>query len=123
MEHGIARLLRFAGKAYAQDRWAVLVILQAMDAAGKDSTIKHVMSGLNPPGLQRDFVSRRPPRRIWTTDFLWRATRSLPARGKIGIFNRSYYEEVLVARVHPEILSRGEIAARFGLRKNLAGAF
>jgi len=95
-------------KLYAQDRWAVLVILQAMDAAGKDSTIKHVMSGLNPQGCSVTSF-KAPSAEDLDHDFLRRATRSLPARGKIGIFNRSYYEEVLVARVHPEILSREKL--------------
>jgi len=108
LEHGIARLCDLQEKLYAQDRWAVLVILQAMDAAGKDSTIKHVMSGLNPQGCS--VTSFKAPSAVdLDHDFLWRATRSLPERGKIGIFNRSYYEEVLVARVHPEILSREKL--------------
>jgi len=108
LEHGIARLCDLQEKLYAQDRWAVLVILQAMDAAGKDSTIKHVMSGLNPQGCSVTSF-KAPSAEDLDHDFLWRATRSLPARGKIGIFNRSYYEEVLVARVHPEILSREKL--------------
>ena len=108
LEHGIARLCDLQEKLYAQDRWAVLVILQAMDAAGKDSTIKHVMSGLNPQGCSVTSF-KAPSAEDLDHDFLWRATRSLPERGKIGIFNRSYYEEVLVARVHPEILSREKL--------------
>ena len=108
LEHGIARLCDLQEKLYAQDRWAVLVILQGMDAAGKDSTIKHVMSGLNPQGCSVTSF-KAPSAEDLDHDFLWRATRSLPARGKIGIFNRSYYEEVLVARVHPEILSREKL--------------
>jgi len=108
LEHGIARLCDLQEKLYAQDRWAVLVVLQAMDAAGKDSTIKHVMSGLNPQGCSVTSF-KAPSAEDLDHDFLWRATRSLPARGKIGIFNRSYYEEVLVARVHPEILSREKL--------------
>jgi PPK2 family polyphosphate:nucleotide phosphotransferase len=88
---------------YACDTWAVLVILQALDAAGKDGTIKHVMSGVNPQGCE--VVSfKQPSADELAHDFLWRSARALPARGRIGIFNRSYYEEVLVARVHPEIL-------------------
>ena len=110
LEHGIARLCDLQEKLYAQDRWAVLVILQAMDAAGKDSTIKHVMSGLNPQGCSVTSF-KAPSAEDLDHDFLWRATRSLPERGKIGIFNRSYYEEVLVARVHPEILSREKLPA------------
>ncbi len=105
LEHGIVRLCDLQEKLYAQDRWAVLLVLQAMDAAGKDSTIKHVMSGLNPQGCSVTSF-KTPSTADLDHDFLWRATRSLPERGKIGIFNRSYYEEVLVARVHPEILSR-----------------
>src|SRR5258706_982398 len=108
LEHGIARLCDLQEKLYAQDRWAVLVILQAMDAAGKDSTIKHVMSGLNPQGCSVTSF-KAPSAEDLDHDFLWRATRALPERGKIGIFNRSYYEEVLVARVHPEILSREKL--------------
>ena len=108
LEHGIARLCDLQEKLYAQDRWAVLVILQAMDAAGKDSTIKHVMSGLNPQGCSVTSF-KAPSAEDLDHDFLWRATRSLPERGKIGIFNRSYYEEVLVVRVHPEILSREKL--------------
>ena len=108
LEYGIARLCDLQEKLYAQDRWAVLVILQGMDAAGKDSTIKHVMSGLNPQGCSVTSF-KAPSAEDLDHDFLWRATRSLPERGKIGIFNRSYYEEVLVARVHPEILSREKL--------------
>jgi PPK2 family polyphosphate:nucleotide phosphotransferase len=88
---------------YADNRYAVLVILQAMDAAGKDSAIKHVMSGINPQGCQV-FSFKHPSAQEQDHDFLWRTTRALPERGHIGIFNRSYYEEVLVVRVHPEIL-------------------
>jgi PPK2 family polyphosphate:nucleotide phosphotransferase len=91
---------------YASDRHAVLLIFQAMDAAGKDGAIKHVMSGVNPQGCQV-FSYKHPSPAELQHDFLWRTTRDLPERGKIGIFNRSYYEEVLVVRVHPEIL-RGE---------------
>jgi PPK2 family polyphosphate:nucleotide phosphotransferase len=90
-------------KLYAQDRWAVLIILQAMDAAGKDGVIKHVMSGVNPQGCDvHSFKS--PSNEELDHDFLWRTNRCLPSRGKIGIFNRSYYEEVLVVRVHPTLL-------------------
>jgi PPK2 family polyphosphate:nucleotide phosphotransferase len=91
---------------YASDRHAVLLIFQAMDAAGKDGAIKHVMSGVNPQGCQV-FSYKHPSATELQHDFLWRTTRDLPERGKIGIFNRSYYEEVLIVRVHPEIL-RGE---------------
>jgi PPK2 family polyphosphate:nucleotide phosphotransferase len=105
LEHGIARLCDLQEKLFAQDRRAILVILQAMDAAGKDSTIKHVMSGLNPQGCTVSSF-KEPSTEELNHDFLWRAARALPERGKIGIFNRSYYEEVLVVRVHREILSR-----------------
>jgi len=88
---------------YADDRHALLLIFQAMDAAGKDGAIKHVMSGINPQGCQV-FSFKRPSAKELDHDFLWRTTQSLPERGRIGIFNRSYYEEVLVVRVHPEIL-------------------
>jgi PPK2 family polyphosphate:nucleotide phosphotransferase len=91
---------------YASDRYAVLLIFQAMDAAGKDGAIKHVMSGVNPQGCQV-FSFKHPSAAELSHDFLWRTTRDLPERGRIGIFNRSYYEDVLIARVHPGIL-RGE---------------
>src|SRR6266850_2422740 len=90
-------------KLYAQDRWAVLVVLQGLDAAGKDGVIKHVMSGVNPQGCQVSSF-KHPSAEELDHDFLWRTTRFLPERGRIGIFNRSYYEEVLIVRVHPEIL-------------------
>jgi PPK2 family polyphosphate:nucleotide phosphotransferase len=89
---------------YARNQYALLLIFQAMDAAGKDGTIKHVMSGLNPQGCQV-FSFKHPSALELDHDFLWRTTRCLPERGRIGIFNRSYYEEVLVARVHPEIIA------------------
>src|SRR5450631_4900302 len=88
---------------YASDRYAILLIFQAMDAAGKDGVIKHVMSGVNPQGCQV-FSYKHPSATELQHDFLWRTTRDLPERGRIGIFNRSYYEEVLIVRVHPEIL-------------------
>jgi PPK2 family polyphosphate:nucleotide phosphotransferase len=88
---------------YAADTWSVLIIFQAMDAAGKDSTIKHVMSGINPQGCQVCSF-KRPSSEELDHDFLWRCVKALPERGRIGIFNRSYYEEVLVVKVHPEIL-------------------
>ena len=110
LEHGIARLCDLQEKLYAQDRWAILVVLQAMDAAGKDSTIKHVMSGLNPQGCSVSSF-KEPSTEELNHDFLWRAAHALHERGRIGIFNRSYYEEVLVVRVHPEILSRERLPA------------
>ena len=93
---------------YAHDRWSVLLVFQAMDAAGKDSTIKHVMSGVNPQGCQVYSFKQPSPEEL-DHDFLWRCDRCLPERGRIGIFNRSYYEEVLVVRVHPEILKREKL--------------
>ncbi|HEV8202429.1 MAG TPA: polyphosphate kinase 2 family protein [Candidatus Polarisedimenticolia bacterium] len=103
LQRGIERLSELQEKLYAQDRWALLCIFQAMDAAGKDSTIEHVMSGVNPQGVDvRSF--KAPSSEELDHDFLWRTSRCLPERGRIGIFNRSYYEEVLVVRVHPEIL-------------------
>ena len=103
LEQGIARLADLQDRLYAQDRWGVLVIFQALDAAGKDSTIKHVMSGVNPQGVQVSSFKVPSPQEL-DHDFLWRGVIRLPERGCIGIFNRSYYEEVLVVRVHPEIL-------------------
>jgi PPK2 family polyphosphate:nucleotide phosphotransferase len=100
---GVARTAELQDMLYAQDNWAVLLIFQAMDAAGKDGAISHVMSGVNPQGCQ--VYSFKVPTEIELQhDFLWRTTCSLPERGHIGIFNRSYYEEVLVVRVHPKIL-------------------
>ncbi len=93
---------------YASNRYAVLLIFQAMDATGKDGAIRHVMSGVNPQGCQV-FSFKHPSATELDHDFLWRTTRSLPERGRIGIFNRSYYEEVLIVRVHPEILSTEEL--------------
>src|SRR5579872_4431986 len=98
-----ARLDKQQQLLYASNRHAVLLIFQAMDAAGKDGAIRHVMSGVNPQGCQV-FSFKHPSAGELQHDFLWRTTRDLPERGRIGIFNRSYYEEVLIARVHPEIL-------------------
>ena len=95
-------------RLYAQDRWSVLLIFQAMDAAGKDGTIKHVMSGLNPQGCEVH-AFKAPSSEELDHDFLWRTSTKLPRRGHIGIFNRSYYEEMLVVRVHPEILARQQL--------------
>ena len=111
LERGIARLAELQEKLYAQDRWAVLLVLQAMDAAGKDSTIKHVMSGVNPQGCQVHSF-KAPSAEELQHDYLWRTSRALPERGQIGIFNRSYYEEVLAVRVHPELLSQKKIPQR-----------
>jgi PPK2 family polyphosphate:nucleotide phosphotransferase len=103
LQKEILRMAELQDRLYAQDRWALLLIFQAMDAAGKDGVIKHVMSGVNPQGCQV-FSFKAPSELELQHDFLWRTTRDLPERGHIGIFNRSYYEEVLVVRVHPEIL-------------------
>jgi PPK2 family polyphosphate:nucleotide phosphotransferase len=104
LEQGVTRLSELQDKLYAQNQWAVLLIFQAMDAAGKDGTIKHVMSGVNPQGC--DVASFKvPSEEELNHDFLWRTNRRLPERGRIGIFNRSYYEEALVVRVHPELLT------------------
>jgi PPK2 family polyphosphate:nucleotide phosphotransferase len=100
---GIGRTAELQDRLYAQNNWALLLIFQAMDAAGKDGAIKHVMSGVNPQGCQV-YSFKAPSEVELQHDFLWRTTRDLPERGHIGIFNRSYYEEVLVVRVHPEIL-------------------
>jgi PPK2 family polyphosphate:nucleotide phosphotransferase len=99
----VHKLSKLQNVLYADDRYALLVIFQAMDAAGKDGAIKHVMSGLNPQGCQV-FSFKHPSATDLDHDFLWRTTACLPERGRIGIFNRSYYEEVLIVRVHPEIL-------------------
>jgi PPK2 family polyphosphate:nucleotide phosphotransferase len=110
LERGLVRLGELQEKLYAQDRWGILLILQGMDAAGKDSTIKHVMAGANPQGCQVHSF-KAPSAEESQHDFLWRTTRSLPERGKIGIFNRSYYEEVLVVRVHLDLLARENLPA------------
>ena len=104
LARGLERMVALQDVLYAQNQWAVLLIFQAMDAAGKDSAIKHVMSGLNPQGTQV-FAFKRPSDEELDHDYLWRTVKALPERGRIGIFNRSYYEEVLVVRVHPEILA------------------
>jgi PPK2 family polyphosphate:nucleotide phosphotransferase len=103
LEKGVERLFELQELLYAQDRWSVLIVFQAIDAAGKDSAIKHVMSGLNPQGTQV-YSFKVPSSEELDHDFMWRTMKALPERGRIGVFNRSYYEEVLVVRVHPEIL-------------------
>ena len=108
---GVERLAALQEKLYAQDRWAVLAIFQAMDAAGKDGAIKHVMSGVNPHGVQVHSF-KAPSHEELDHDFLWRIAKALPERGRIGIFNRSHYEEVLVVRVHPEYLERQRLPKR-----------
>jgi PPK2 family polyphosphate:nucleotide phosphotransferase len=108
VQRGIAELSELQEMLYAQDRWAVLLVFQAMDAAGKDGTIKHVMSGVNPQGCQV-FSFKEPSREELDHDWLWRAVRALPERGRIGVFNRSYYEDVLVVRVHPRLLDASRL--------------
>jgi len=108
LERGVRELSDWQEKLYAQDRWALLLVFQALDAAGKDGTIKHVMSGVNPQGCQV-FSFKSPSNEELDHDFLWRTSRRMPERGRIGIFNRSYYEEVLVVRVHPELLDRQKV--------------
>jgi len=108
LEKGLEKLCDLQEKLYAQDQWAILLIFQAMDAAGKDSVIEHVMSGVNPQGCQV-YSFKAPSSEELDHDFLWRTTRCLPERGRIGVFNRSYYEEVLVVRVHPQILARQKL--------------
>lgn len=103
LQESVGRMSELQDRLYAQDQWALLLIFQAMDAAGKDGAIKHVMSGVNPQGCQV-YSFKAPSDVELQHDFLWRTTRDLPERGHIGIFNRSYYEEVLVVRVHPQIL-------------------
>lgn len=108
LKDGVAMLSELQDILYAQSNWGLLLIFQAMDAAGKDGTIKHVMSGVNPQGVDV-YSFKSPSAEELAHDFLWRTNRCLPARGKIGIFNRSYYEEVLVVRVHPEFLEKQRI--------------
>ncbi len=106
----IEKLAKYQDMLYAQNIYALLIILQARDAAGKDSTIKHVMSGLNPQGCQV-FSFKSPSAEELDHDYLWRSFKALPERGRIGIFNRSYYEEVLVVRVHPDFLEKQQLPA------------
>jgi PPK2 family polyphosphate:nucleotide phosphotransferase len=105
LREGMAHLAEMQEKLYAQDQWSLLLVFQATDAAGKDGTIKHVMSGINPQGCQVHAFKAPSPEEL-DHDFLWRCSTRLPERGRIGIFNRSYYEEVLVVRVHPEYLGK-----------------
>jgi PPK2 family polyphosphate:nucleotide phosphotransferase len=110
LEEGIKMLAAYQDKLYAQDNQALLIIFQAMDAAGKDGAIKHVMSGLNPQGCQV-YSFKTPSSEEMDHDYLWRNFKALPERGRIGIFNRSYYEEVLIVRVHPQILAGQRLPA------------
>ncbi len=114
---GVEALAALQDMLYAEGRWAVLLIFQAMDAAGKDGAIKHVMSGINPQGCQV-FSFKSPSSEDLAHDYLWRCLRCLPERGRIGIFNRSYYEETLVVRVHPEFLGRQRLPSEL-IGKNL----
>ncbi len=108
LQEGVQQLGAYQDVLYAQNTYAVLIIFQAMDAAGKDSTIKHVMSGVNPQGCQV-FSFKAPSAEELDHDYLWRSLKAVPERGRIGIFNRSYYEEVLVVRVHPELLDKQQL--------------
>ncbi len=108
LQNGIELLAELQDKLYAQDKWSVLLIFQAMDAAGKDGAIKHVMSGINPQGCQV-FSFKAPTSEDLDHDFMWSCMKRLPERGRIGIFNRSYYEETLVVRVHDEILNKQKL--------------
>jgi PPK2 family polyphosphate:nucleotide phosphotransferase len=110
LENGIKQLAKQQDRLYAQDTYALLMVFQAMDAAGKDGTIRHVMSGINPQGCQV-FSFKAPSPEERDHDYLWRTQKALPERGRIGIHNRSYYEEVLVCRVHPEILAAQQLPA------------
>jgi PPK2 family polyphosphate:nucleotide phosphotransferase len=112
LQRGTEWLAEEQDMLYAQDRWSLLLVFQAMDAAGKDSTIKHVMSGVNPQGCQV-FSFKQPSQEDLDHDFLWRYVKRLPERGRIGIFNRSYYEEVLVVRVHEAVLKRQKLPPMF----------
>lgn len=108
LEGGVQLLAEYQDMLYAQDQWAVLLVFQAMDAAGKDGTIKHVMSGVNPQGVEVTSF-KAPSSEDLDHDFLWRCMRRMPERGRIGIFNRSYYEETLVVRVHRELLTKQKV--------------
>lgn len=117
LAQGVEALSALQDKLYAQDQWAVLLIFQAMDAAGKDGAIKHVMSGINPQGCEVHSF-KAPTSEELDHDYLWRCSKRVPERGRIGIFNRSYYEETLVVRVHPEILAKQKIPRKL-LTKDL----
>src|SRR5438876_6154937 len=111
LKKGVEVLKGLQETLYAQDKWGVLLIFQAMDAAGKDSAIKHVMSGIDPKGCQV-YAFKAPSTEDLDHDFMWRTSKALPERGRIGIFNRSYYEETLIVRVHPEILGRQKLPGK-----------
>jgi len=122
LQTGVTALAQLQDVLYAQDRWSLLLIFQAMDAAGKDGTIKHVMSGVNPQGCQV-FSFKGPSNEDLDHDFLWRCLKQLPERGRIGIFNRSYYEETLVVRVHPDFLAAQKLPKRFVTKRIWADRF
>jgi PPK2 family polyphosphate:nucleotide phosphotransferase len=111
LEHSLEKLAELQGRLYAQNEWALLLVFQAMDAAGKDGIIKHVMSGVNPQGCEV-FSFKAPSAEELDHDYLWRTMKNLPERGRIGIFNRSYYEETLVVRVHKEFLEKQKLPAK-----------
>jgi PPK2 family polyphosphate:nucleotide phosphotransferase len=118
LQQGVQAIAQLQDRLYAQDRWSVLLVFQAIDAAGKDSAIKHVMSGVNPQGCQV-YSFKAPTSEDLDHDFLWRCTKALPERGRIGIFNRSYYEEIVVVRVHDDLLRRQKVPAELLKSKNL----
>jgi PPK2 family polyphosphate:nucleotide phosphotransferase len=122
LQQSVVRLQELQDRLYAQGQWAVLLIFQAMDAAGKDGVIKHVMSGVNPQGCQV-WSFKQPSREELDHDFLWRTNLRLPPRGEIGVFNRSYYEEVLVVRVHSEFLNNQRIPPDLVSKKIWKGRF
>ena len=122
LARGVELLRELQDKLYAQDRWAVLIIFQAMDAAGKDGAIKHVMSGVNPQGCEVSSF-KAPSAEELDHDFLWRCAKRLPERGRIGIFNRSYYEETLVVRVHQEYLAGQKLPPNLKPKGSLETAF
>jgi PPK2 family polyphosphate:nucleotide phosphotransferase len=111
LAHSLERLAEMQGRLYAQNEWALLLIFQAMDAAGKDGTIKHVMSGVNPQGCEV-YSFKAPSNEELDHDFLWRCSKRVPERGRIGIFNRSYYEETLVVRLHKEYLEKQKLPSK-----------
>ena len=118
LRRGVEAICELQDRLYAQDRWALLLVFQAIDAAGKDSVIKHVMSGINPQGCQV-YSFKAPTSEDLDHDYLWRCMKALPERGRIGIFNRSYYEEVVVVRVHPELLARQRVPPKLLKSKDL----
>ena len=117
IEANRTRLVDFQEKLFAQDRWSLLVILQGMDAAGKDSIVKHIFDGVNPQGCEV-YSFKQPTSHELDHDFMWRSSIALPERGRIGIFNRSYYEECLVTRVHPQVLAKEKIPPKL-ITKNV----